>query len=87
MVSSWYTSRSGTRSLLVVDTPASTLAARGSPQGRHAKPQGILLAPDPALGKPLAARRLGRIEAYVYPYDIASRLGRPRCDFAWAHPC
>jgi hypothetical protein len=87
MVSSWYTPRPGARSMLVVDTPASTLAARGSPQGRHAEQPGILLAPDPALGKPLAARRLGRIEAYVYSYDIASRLERPRCDFAWAHPC
>jgi hypothetical protein len=85
MVSSWYTPRPATRSLLVVDTPATSLATRSS--GKRAKSEGSLLAPDPALGKPLAARRLGQIEAYVYPYDIASRLASPHCDFAWAHPC
>ncbi|HYM45269.1 MAG TPA: hypothetical protein VES65_03810 [Solirubrobacteraceae bacterium] len=73
MVSSWYTPRPRTRSLLVVDTPGTSY--------------GSVLAPDPAFGKPLSARRLGDIEVYVYPYDIASRLGRPSCGFTWARPC
>ena len=33
-------------------------------------------APDLALGPPIASSTFGRLTAYVYPYDIASRLGR-----------
>jgi hypothetical protein len=31
----------------------------------------------PGLGKPFASYQLGTINIYFYPYDIASRLGRP----------
>jgi hypothetical protein len=31
---------------------------------------------DPALGPPIASTTFGRLTAYVYPYDIAARLGR-----------
>jgi hypothetical protein len=73
MISSWYAPRRGVRSLLVVDSLGTSYNG--------------VLARDPALGMPLAARRLGYIEVYVYPYDIASRLAKPRCGFTWAHPC
>jgi len=72
MISSWYTPTAG-RSLLVVDSPGTSYDG--------------VLAPDPALGRPEAARRIGYITAYVYPYDIAARLARPRCGFSWARPC
>jgi hypothetical protein len=86
MVSSWYSPKPRTRTLLVVDAAGPSLANR--PRGRlRARSHTVLLAPDPALGKPLVARRLGQIEVYVYPYDIASRLASPDCNFAWAHPC
>jgi len=73
MVSSWYVPTPRTRSLLVVDSLGTSFNG--------------ILAPDPALGKPLTARRMGYIEVYIYPYDIASRLREPRCGFTWAHPC
>jgi hypothetical protein len=72
-VSSWYRPRPHTRSLLIVDAPGSSF--------------NVVLAPDPRLGRPLASRRLGLIDVYVYPYDIASKLKAPRCGFTWAHPC
>jgi hypothetical protein len=73
MVSSWYTPKPRTRSLLVVDTVGTSYNG--------------ILGRDAALGKPLAARRLDVITVYAYPYDIASRLATPRCRFTWAHPC
>jgi hypothetical protein len=73
MVSSWYRPVGGARSLLIVDSLGTSFNG--------------ILAPDPALGRPLASRRLGLIEAYVYPYDIAARIRAPRCGFTWAHPC
>lgn len=33
--------------------------------------------PDPAWGKPLASRRIGRLTAYVYGYDLAYRFPKP----------
>jgi hypothetical protein len=30
---------------------------------------------DPALGKPLKTLAVGRLQVYVYSYDIASKLG------------
>ncbi|MGC9222078.1 MAG: hypothetical protein ACP5H2_12155 [Solirubrobacteraceae bacterium] len=30
--------------------------------------------PDPGWGKPLAAKHIGRLRVYVYPYDIAARI-------------
>jgi len=73
MFSSWYTPAPRTRSLLVVDSLGTSFNG--------------VLARDPALGTPLDARRMGYIEVYVYPYDIASRLRTPRCGFTWARPC
>jgi hypothetical protein len=73
MISSWYTPRPKTRSLLVVDSLGTSYDG--------------VLGRDPALGKPLSARRLGDIRVYVYPYDIASRIRNPRCAFTWGHPC
>jgi hypothetical protein len=73
MISSWYTPEPNARSLLVVDSLGTSYNG--------------VLAPDPALGRPLASRTLGYITAYVYSYDIAARLRRPRCNFSWAHPC
>lgn len=73
MISSWYVPRPRIRTLLLVDSVGTSFNG--------------ILAPDPALGKPLSERRLGYIAAYVYPYDIASRLRAPRCGFSWAHPC
>jgi hypothetical protein len=73
MISSWYEPVPGARSLLIVDSVGTSFNG--------------ILAPDPALGRPLAERRLGLITAYVYPFDIASWLRRPSCGFTWAHPC
>jgi len=73
MISSWYTPQPNARSLLVVDSLGTSYNG--------------VLARDPALGRPLASRRLGYITVYVYSYDIAARLARPRCNFSWAHPC
>jgi hypothetical protein len=72
-VSSWYRPRPHMRSLLLVDRPGVSYD--------------VITAADPALGRPLAEQRVGYLDAYVYPYDIASRLKRPPCDFSWAHPC
>jgi len=73
MISSWYRPRPGIRSLLIVDSLGTSF-------------NGILAA-DPALGAPVARRRIGPLSVLVYPYDIASRIGPPRCRFSWAHPC
>jgi hypothetical protein len=73
MISSWYRPRAGIRSLLIVDSLGTSFNG--------------ILAPDPGLGPPVAERRIGPIDVLVYPYDIASRIGTPRCRFSWAHPC
>jgi hypothetical protein len=58
-----------------------------SPYWYVAKPRRTFLLVDPSqlyvitlptgLGKPIASYRFGKITMYVYPYDIASRLGPP----------
>ncbi len=73
MISSWYRPHPSIRSLLIVDS--------------HGTSFNGILAADPQLGAPVAARWIGPIEVLVYPYDIASRIRVPRCDFSWAHPC
>jgi hypothetical protein len=72
-VSSWYTPRRDVRSLLLVDRPGVSYD--------------VIKKPPATLGPPIARARVGYLEAYVYPYDIAARLQRPRCGFSWAHPC
>jgi hypothetical protein len=59
-VSSWYAPRARTPTFLIVD-PAVPFP---------------VTAPDPALGKPVFSTTIGQLRIYVYPYDIASRLGR-----------
>ncbi|HXW59811.1 MAG TPA: hypothetical protein VEJ23_10085 [Solirubrobacteraceae bacterium] len=72
MISSWYAPKPHTRSLLIVDEVGVSFNG--------------VLGRDRALGRPRAMRRLDGITAYVYPYDIASRLALPHCHFSWAHP-
>jgi hypothetical protein len=72
MISSWYTPRPR-RTLLLVDAVGTSYNG--------------VLGPDPALGKALTSRRLGDLTVYVYPYDVGSRISKPRCGFTWAHPC
>jgi hypothetical protein len=42
-----------------------------------AEQQEYVNGPDPLHGPPEQVRRFGQLTAYVYPYDIASRLGPP----------
>ncbi|HWH12707.1 MAG TPA: hypothetical protein VG165_16420 [Solirubrobacteraceae bacterium] len=58
-VSSWYVPRPATPTFLIVDP---TVPFPVSSR-------------DPALGTPVLSARFDRLEVYVYPYDIASRLG------------
>jgi hypothetical protein len=37
--------------------------------------QPLVTGPDPAMGKPLKMLTVGRLQVYVYGYDIASKLG------------
>jgi hypothetical protein len=37
--------------------------------------QPLVTGPDPAMGKPLKTLSVGRLQVYVYRYDIASKLG------------
>ncbi|MGO9885263.1 MAG: hypothetical protein ACLPV4_19880 [Solirubrobacteraceae bacterium] len=60
-ISSWFTPRTGVRSLLVVDP---TLAVANTVGG-----------PSAALGKPLTVATVDGLQLYVYGYDIASKLG------------
>jgi hypothetical protein len=59
-ISSWYVPRADTRTFLVVD-PA-----------RRAGFEAFLS----ELGPPERFTRVGRLEVFVYAYDIAARLGR-----------
>jgi hypothetical protein len=58
-ISSWYTPRHGTNSMLVID---------------HGIQIRSVTAPDPGDGAPIASTNIGDLTVYVYPYDIASRF-------------
>jgi hypothetical protein len=58
-ISSWYTARGGTRSMLIVD---------------HRIQLPLINAPDPSDGTPTATATIGDLTAYVYPFDIASKF-------------
>jgi hypothetical protein len=58
-IDTWYRPRPHSRSLLVVD--------RHFPAPKGPNP------PDRALGRPIAVRAIGRLRAYVYPFDLAGK--------------
>jgi hypothetical protein len=58
-ISSWYTPRPGTRSMLIVD---------------HGIQLPLISAPDPTDGTPIASAAIGDLTVYVYPFDIASKF-------------
>ncbi len=58
-VSSWYTPRRGTNSMLVID---------------HGIQLRSVTTPDPADGRPIASTSIGDLTVYIYPFDIASRF-------------
>jgi hypothetical protein len=62
-ISSWYTPRPGKRTFLVVDPTLAVLNTLGGPPAN--------------LGKPIATASIQQITVFVYPYDIASRIGPP----------
>ena len=60
-ISSWYTPRPGTRTMLVVDPALPMDGPREAPA---------------VLGRPERTVKVNRLDVYIYPYDIASRMGR-----------
>jgi hypothetical protein len=62
-ISSWYTPRPAERTFLVVDCALAVLNTVGSPPAN--------------LDKPIATTSIGQLTVFVYPYDIAAKLGPP----------
>jgi len=60
----WYKPRAGVSTFLIVD---SRLIATGYSLG--------IDGPQPSLGRPVLVHRIDQFTVYVYPYDIATRVG------------
>ena len=57
-ISSWYSPRPRTGSFLLTDDRSNESVTK----------------PTPDLGRPTAVYRIGPIEMYTYPYDLAARI-------------
>jgi hypothetical protein len=62
-ISTWYRPRPHTNSLLIIDPSLPESPIRG---------------PDRRFGRPSATATIAGVHVYVFPYDLASRLGRRR---------